>query len=192
MTSEPHSVDAHWKLSQPFNIDDENVDEERDYTVLSWANRSIALLSAVITENEHVVTGVRLRKNLNHLRLEVRATAFDFDKGRLKDIQRSVWVANTAHLRELKIHRPDVPTKSRTKSTLYAENDQFVNFQPTDFDKDAAQTTIPFLDATQVEANTPLVGVGLYYKSTYGYGGFIGPKLIVYDIGKYMTPLNFL
>lgn len=67
-----------------------------------------------------------------------------------------------------------------------------MQFQPTDIDKDAAQTTVPFLDATKLEANVPLSGIGLYYKSTYGYGGFIGPKLIVFDSAKYITPLTYL
>lgn len=192
MTNEPRNVDSQWKTSQQFNVDDEDVDEGQDYTTLSWANRSIALVSAIIEDNEHVVTGVRFRRSHNHIRLEVRATRFDFETGHLKDPGKSIWIGNNAILREVKIHRPDVPTKSRVKSTFYPENNNFVRFQPTDFEKDASQTTIPFLDASRLEASSPLAGVGLYYKSTYGYGGFIGPKLIVFDFGKYITPPSYI
>lgn len=192
LTNVPNDLNSQWKLSQQFNVDDEDVELDKDFAMLSWVNRSIALRSAIIEDNEHVVTGVRFRRHLNHIRIEVRATKFDFDKGRLKDINRSIWIGQSDQLREIKIHRPDVPIKARFKSRMYPENNEFVQFQPSDFDKDASQTTVPFLDSTPLEATSPLAGVGLYYKSSIGYGGFIGPKLIVFDFGKYITPPSYI
>lgn len=49
---------------------------------------------------------------------------------------------------------------------------------------------VPFIDATPVESLTPLAGVGLYLKTQLGYGGFIAPKLIVFDSSLYMTSIN--
>lgn len=50
--------------------------------------------------------------------------------------------------------------------------------------------SVPFLDTTAVESLTPLSGVGLYLKAQYGYGGFIAPKLIVFDSSLSMLPIN--
>lgn len=190
-TNDDHYPDVQWKTAELFNIDDDNIDEYQDYVSISWANRSIALTSAVIDNTEHIVTGVRFRKFHNHIRLEIRATRFDYAKGQLIEPGKSYWIGNTARLRELRIPRPDVPTKSRQRSIPIVDNNNFIQFQPTDIDKDAAQTTVPFLDATKLEANVPLSGVGLHYRTTYGYGGFIGPKLIVFDFAKYIEPVSY-
>lgn len=65
---------------------------------------------------------------------------------------------------------------------------KFVKFRPSDSDKDAGQTTVPFIDTQLVRPMylTLLSGVGIYYKGSPGFGGFIGPKLIVYDMSSYL------
>lgn len=42
---------------------------------------------------------------------------------------------------------------------------------------------VPFIDTQPVESNVlkPLIGAGIYYKTTPGYGGFIGPLIILHD-----------
>lgn len=42
---------------------------------------------------------------------------------------------------------------------------------------------VPFIDTQPVEASVPkpLIGAGIYYKTTHGYGGFIGPLIILHD-----------
>lgn len=191
-TDDPNFPEAHWKTGLLFNIDDNDVSENVDYLTLTWANRSIDLTSAIVDDERSVVTGVRFRIFHNRIRLEVRKTSFDYDSGRLKDHARSKWLGHDAPLRELKIYKPDVPTKAIQKSKPYVENNHFIQFRPSDVDKDGAQTTVPYLDATNVEATVPLLGVGLYYKTTHGYGGFIGPKLIVFNFAHYITPPDYI
>lgn len=43
--------------------------------------------------------------------------------------------------------------------------------------------SVPFIDTQPVEARAPkpLRGAGIYYKTTPGYGGFIGPLIIIHD-----------
>lgn len=50
-------------------------------------------------------------------------------------------------------------------------------------DKDAAQSTVPFIDTQEVTSNppVPLSGVGIYHKGRQGYGGFLAPKIMTYD-----------
>lgn len=173
-----------WITSPTLNMtDDETLIENKDYVTITWRNRSIALTSATI-DNGHVVTGVRFRKRDGHIGIEIRATRYDFDRGLLMDLEDSFWIGNYNVLNELKLHRPDEPTKSVEKSQMFAENNEFIKFQPSDMEKDGAQTTVPYLDRSTVIAYVPLSGVGLYYKSTPGYGGFIAPKLITYDFGR--------
>lgn len=65
----------------------------------------------------------------------------------------------------------------------------YIEFTHTDFDKDAAQTTIPFIDTQKVvnEPAVPLIGAGIYYKGQSGYGGFIAPMIRTFDYGRYMS-----
>lgn len=91
--------------------------------------------------------------------------------------------------RRLVISNADVPTAISVRSALQSNSDEFIEFTHTDFDKDAAQSTVPYLDAQPVTPNiyVPLSGAGLYYKGSWESGGFIGPKVITYDYSKHIT-----
>lgn len=89
---------------------------------------------------------------------------------------------------QLHLRDPDVPTKSHQTSLPDSQSDQFIMFTHSDIDMDAAQTTVPFIDAQLVEPNPPILlsGAGIYHKGSNGYGGFIAPKVITYDYSKHM------
>lgn len=57
-------------------------------------------------------------------------------------------------------------------------------------DRDAAQTTVPFLDSQPVESlqPVPLSGAGIFHKGQKNFGGFIAPKIITYDFSKHLQP----
>ena len=90
--------------------------------------------------------------------------------------------------KKLKINNPDVPTATNDGSVIDSRSDQFLLFTHTDIDADAAQTTVPFLDAQPVAPEPPtiLVGAGIYHKGRPGYGGFIGPKVVTYDFSPHI------
>lgn len=60
-----------------------------------------------------------------------------------------------------------------------------------ELDKISNETTIyftyvlivPFIDTQPVEARVlkPLIGAGIYYKNAPGYGGFIGPLILLHE-----------
>lgn len=178
-----------WKTAAPFHIDDPDVVEGEDFHQLSWKKRSIDL--DTLMDLDRVLTGVRFRIVDSHIRLEIRVTDFDYQTGRLKDIRHSKWIGNNFRpKRQLVPVRPDRPTKSQVKSMPFVGDNVYVNFQPSDIEKDAAQSTIPFIDTMPLQSMTPLAGVGLQLKLSTGYGGFIAPKLIVFDSGLYITPIN--
>lgn len=184
----PYYVDE-WKTVPAFRIDDAEVEEGVDYHELTWKKRSIDMDTLI--DLDRVVTGLRFRVVDSHIRLEVRFTDFDYQTGRLKDSRYSKWIGNTFQpKRQLAPIRPDIPTKAKVKSMPFHGDNVYINFQPSDIRKDAAQSTVPFIDATPLEALTPLAGVGLHYKTSVGSGGFIAPRLIVFDSGLYITPIN--
>lgn len=77
-----------------------------------------------------------------------------------------------------------VPSESTLSSEPYpSENNQYVDFTNSGLDQDAAQTTVPFIDIQEVISSppVPLSGIGVYYKGSEGYGGYLAPKLITYD-----------
>lgn len=72
-------------------------------------------------------------------------------------------------------------------------SNKFVLFTHSSIDRDVAQTTLPFLDKQMVAPypGVPLSGVGLYFKGTKNYAGYIGPSVFTYEIAKNIKPELF-
>lgn len=166
-----------------FNLTD--VHDGYDYATLSWENRSI-YLDTLIAPPGYALTGIRFKSH-NGLHLEIQATKFDFHTGQLYDSFE--WISNLKGQREyISLENCDVPEKSTTFSKPDWQQNAFVEFQPSDRAKDASQTTIPYIDTQLVEPSHPatLAGIGIYYKSSDGFGGYIAPYLITYDYLAHM------
>lgn len=178
-----------WKAGQFFNLKDYGVVDGVDYHTLTWQNRSVNLEMLKAPPGK-VITGVRFAVDTGSLKIEIRATAFDFNTGLLDDgIAGSEWISNTINDKTpIVLERPDLPTRTSSKSIPYVETNKFIEFQPTDKYLDAAQTTIPFIDIQLVESANPgpLAGIGLYYKGQPNYGGFIAPKILTYDYTEHV------
>lgn len=56
-------------------------------------------------------------------------------------------------------------------------------------DKDASQTTVPFIDAQDVTPMNPvpLSGAGIHHKGQPGFGGFLAAKIFTYDFSKHLS-----
>lgn len=186
-----HSFYEPWKSSSEFfSIHDSDIEKNIDYFALTYENRSINL-DMVTVPKDTLVTGVRFRiTETEHLTLEARATPFDFVTGKLKDLTTSVWVSNpNCGQHEITLNRPSNPLNhANSLSQINVTPNAFINFTPTDYWSDVMQLTVPFIDTQRVEPYNPipLSGVGLYHKSTSDSGGFIAPKLIVYDFEPYI------
>lgn len=63
-----------------------------------------------------------------------------------------------------------------------------VKFQPTNFNTDFGQTTIPYFDARPAISvdGVALGGVGLTHRGTPGYGGYIAPKVFSINHAEYI------
>lgn len=88
------------------------------------------------------------------------------------------------------LQNPDIPIRSPSPSIPDSESDMYVEFTHTDMDRDAAQTTVPFLDAQPVESllPVPLSGAGIFHKGRRNFGGFLAPKIITYDFSQHLMP----
>ena len=75
---------------------------------------------------------------------------------------------------------------SKTKYTKLGDW-SYVLFQTSDMVQDAGQNTVPLIDTQAVEPypHVLLSGAGLYLKGTDISGGFLGIKLITYDISSF-------
>ena len=84
---------------------------------------------------------------------------------------------------ELKLNKPDIPTRSQVQAAPDSQSNQYVLFGPSDLDKDAAQSTVPYIDTQPLEPKpaVPISGAGVFHKGRDGYGGFIALKLITYN-----------
>lgn len=89
------------------------------------------------------------------------------------------------------MYNPDIPTRTPSPSIKLSRSDQFIEFTHTDFERDAAQTTVPFLDSQPVSLMKPvaLAGAGLFYKGRINFGGFVTPKIIAYDYSEHLEPI---
>lgn len=187
-----HSFYEPWKSSYEFfHIDDTDIQENVDYVALTYENRSIDLNSVRVPQN-YLVTGVRFRIAENgHIALDVRATKFDFIAGKLKDPQNSRWISNRSTDRtEIKLDKPHNPLDYlRNMTQMNGTPNAFITFGPTDYWNDVSQLTVPFIDTQRTEPYNPiaLAGVGVYHKAVADSGGFIAPKLIVYDFESHIS-----
>ncbi|XP_030567504.1 uncharacterized protein LOC115767384 isoform X1 [Drosophila novamexicana] len=180
-----------WKPVDEYKIFDRNVAKGIDYHTLSYESRSIDLDDIMKTDdNTFVVTGVRFRVLGAHLNLEARLSEFDFKKGELIQPEvNSVWQSNDntdvsgERRQKLILYNADVPTRTVVTSLPLSKHNQYIDFVNSGMDKDAAQSTVPFLDIQDVVSQppVPLAGIGIYYKGRPGYGGFLAPKIITYD-----------
>lgn len=51
----------------------------------------------------------------------------------------------------LDLYKPDLPTRSLSPLPVDSQHDQYIEFTHSDFDADAAQSTVPFIDIQPLE-----------------------------------------
>lgn len=158
-----------------------------DYHVLTYQNRSINL-DTVLAPAGTVITGVRFNLIGGVLNVAIRATRFEFSSGMLFNHHEWISTENQyQHRTQINLKKSNIPQKATDFSVPNNEVDKFVQFQPSGIEQDIAQTTLPFIDSQIVESfdrQSPLSGIGIYFKTSNGFGGFIAPKVITYN----MTP----
>ncbi|KAK6617897.1 hypothetical protein RUM43_014126 [Polyplax serrata] len=188
---EPHGVinrdTLSWKPVDNYTVEDEHVENNVDYHTMSWLERTIDV-DDIEGQPGQTITGVRFRKLGSHLNVEARITPIDFAAGKVYKEEQSYWKGNDntdGSLKnprtEIKLSNSGIPIRNGP-NLLRSRHDQFVQFQSTSFEKDIAQTTVPFIDSQSITSQGFILsGIGLIYRGKLGSGGFIAPKLITYD-----------
>ncbi|XP_046619021.1 uncharacterized protein LOC124304604 isoform X3 [Neodiprion virginianus] len=190
-----------WKPVESYSIYSDGVIEGTDFLTLSWHQRAIDL-DDLKAPPGHLLTGVKFRKLGAHINLEIMTTPFNFTTGILinPDTQ-SIWHGNdnTDATWEnprtlLKLDRPDKSTRSQAASIPDSKHDQYMMFSPSDLDKDAGQSTVPFIDTQPVAPypRVPIAGAGIYHKGRPGFGGYIAPKLKTYNFAPHLHFEHFV
>ncbi|KAJ8969231.1 hypothetical protein NQ317_002186 [Molorchus minor] len=177
---------VHWVPVEDYKITDKKIFNGQDYHTLSWEKRAIDL------DNLEADEGCILTEIGSHLNFEIFTTKFDFDSGKLiNPSSTSIWKDNpntdssiSNPRTEVKLGHPDIPTRSPSPSIPTSKTDQYIEFTHSDMDRDAAQTTVPFLDAQSW--NRYKHGAGIFHKGRNNFGGFITPKIITYDFSKHL------
>ncbi|KAH8310386.1 hypothetical protein KR044_001039 [Drosophila immigrans] len=187
-----------WKPVDDYKIDDVNVTEGVDYHALSNEKRRINLDEVIYPYGRTlIVTGLDFSVRRGRLRLRVLFSIYHFEEGRIngyyaregeEHLTRHSIANSDIENKRLDIDNLDLPTRSLHKSQPLSKDQHYVEFVNTGMEQDAAQTTIPFIDLQDVVSNppVPLAGIGIYYKSSPGYGGFIAPKIISYHFPAYV------
>lgn len=182
-----------WIPVDNYSITDKNVFTGEDYHTLTWTKRAMDLDDLKAPEN-HVITGVKYKLIGSHLNFEIRVTPFDYRTGKMQ-AHLSHWMSNDnteltpMHSRKkLDLQNRDIPIRALRRSIPDSRNNMYIEFEATDLERDAAQTTVPFFDAQPVKSldPVPLIGVGLYHKGQEHFGGFIAPKIIALDPIQYI------
>lgn len=169
-----------WVPVKTFNLTD--LHDGYDYHTLSWENRSVAL-DTVMVPSGSLITGIRFKTYMGRLHFEIQATKFDFVNGKLYDSFEWISSQLNTHRDNIHLEGADLPEKSSTFSQPMWKENLLVEFQSSDTTKDILQNTIPYIDTQLVEPShpAPLVGIGLYYKGSDGFGGYIAPYVIPYN-----------
>lgn len=190
-----NTTNVRWVPVSDYTLLDRGIRDGNDYHTMAWDKREMDL-DELKAPTGHVVTGVKFRIVGRHLNLEMRVTEIDFASGAVLEPEKSFWVSNdntdqsvgTSKRHEMLLRYPDISTNSKAKSMPMSTTNNFVKFTHTDMGKDAAQTTVPFLDAQDVvnDPPVPLDGVGIFLKAQEGYGGFVAPNIKTFDYGPYI------
>ncbi|XP_034484623.1 uncharacterized protein LOC117789658 [Drosophila innubila] len=180
-----------WKPVDKYEIDGADIVNGVDYHTMNYSSRSIDLDNIMSSnDNSSVVTGIRFRVLGSHLNLMAQICKFDFETGKLLQPKaNSVWQSNDDENREkLNLDNLDVPTRSFVKSLPRSKHNQYLDFVNSGIGQDVAQSTVPFIDIQDVVSNppAPLVGIGIYYKSSPRYAGFVAPKIITYNFAPHV------
>ncbi|XP_034484624.1 uncharacterized protein LOC117789659 [Drosophila innubila] len=176
-----------WKPVDEYQITDANIVNGVDYHTMNYSSRSMDLDNIMNpNDNSSVVTGLRFRVLGSHLNLMAQISKFDFATGKL--LQPKWHLIDDNNRQKLNLDSLDMSTRTNIKSLPLSKHNQYLDFVNSGMDKDAAQTTIPFIDVQDVVSNppAPLAGIGLYYKSSPGFGGFVAPKTIIYDFAPHV------
>lgn len=179
-----------WKPVVPFSILDKNVKNGVDYHTLAWVKRGLDL-DDLVSNQDHLITGLRFRTIGSRLNLEIQVTPFNFTSGKLSQPSsvNSFWIGNDFTNRsQLELQNPDIPTRVQVPSLPDSKKHQYVNFSPSDRVKDAAQNTVPFIDIQPVISDppVPMAGAGVFHKGRPGSGGYVALKLITYDFTPHL------
>lgn len=178
-----------WQPVDAFSIMDANIRSGIDYHKLVWEKRALDL-DDLQSSQDHLLTGVRFRMVGSRLNLEVMVTPFNFTSGLLiQPEEKTFWHSNDVTDRtELKFIEPDIPIRNPVQNEPDSAMNQYLNFAPSDRRKDAAQSTIPFLDVQPIIPNppVPIAGAGIFHKGRKGSGGFAALKLITYDFAPHL------
>ncbi|EFN89744.1 uncharacterized protein LOC105182071 isoform X2 [Harpegnathos saltator] len=178
----------HWKPIDEFSIMSSDVRNGVEYHKLVWEKRAMDL-DDLLPPEDHLLTGIRFRMVGSRLNLEIRATPFNFTSGLLNEPEKnSFWHSNDITDRtELTLSEPDIPIRD-SNNLPDSKVNQYLNFAPSDRRKDAAQSTVPFLDVQPVTPNPPVLiaGAGIFHKGHKGSGGFVALRLITYDFTPHL------
>ncbi|XP_014295054.2 uncharacterized protein LOC103570784 [Microplitis demolitor] len=194
-----------WKPLEDF---DYNEDEKKFYVKSYYGNTkslllgkdyghpSVVNLDDLKVSKDYIVTGVRFHyadsldcriSQQCAIELQIQIRRFDFPTGRISEFYKPSWVSAGAQNRhELVLEEPDNPLKSSANNQLSTPN-QFIRFRPSDLRKDAGQSTVPFLDASEVIGSplVPLQGLGLYHRGSKGFGGFLALRSVPLNLYQY-------
>ncbi|XP_033224884.1 uncharacterized protein LOC117177907 isoform X2 [Belonocnema kinseyi] len=198
-TIDPESIS--WKPIEDYTILDRNVKDGTDYHTITWDKRAVDL-DDLVPPPDHLLTGLRFKLLGVHLNLEIHATPFNFTAGTLMK-EKSQWYANdntdanegfNEHIpvvekrTELMLEKPDIPSRLQSRAVPDSRSNQYLHFAPTDLEKDAGQSTIPFLDIQSIEPKppVPIAGAGIFHKGQKGSGGFVALKLITYNFSRHL------
>ncbi|XP_045773211.1 uncharacterized protein LOC123872741 isoform X3 [Maniola jurtina] len=182
-----------WVPLQKFDITDSGIRDGIDYHTMSYEKRAIDL-DELDSPTGYILTGVRFRMIGAHLHFEIRSTPFNYTTGRLSPA-RSQWISNDntegaeVPRSRLELFRPDIPTRSATPLPVDSKHDQYLEFTHSDFEADAAQSTVPFVDIQPLEpmkGSALISGAGIIHRGTRGSGGFIAAKLFTYNYSRHI------
>ncbi|CAH1108484.1 unnamed protein product [Psylliodes chrysocephalus] len=170
-----------WVPPAGYRITDYGVKNGKDYHTMNYYSRSLLLDNLEVERENYIITGARFFVYNGDLQFRITITPFNFSTGHLYTDE-SYEVSKRTNRKRIELWNPDIPIYS-PRSEPNFDDGRYVEFTHSDLEKDAGQTTVPFIDIQPVYADppVPLRSAGIYYKGKSGYGGFVGMKVGVYD-----------
>ncbi|CAG9773545.1 unnamed protein product [Ceutorhynchus assimilis] len=175
---------VHW-----VDVDNHKFDDADVFT-MRYGRRSMALDNIQGDEN-HIVTGVHFEFVHDKIHLKLHVSPFDWHTGRVDHNKGYYRYTNQERRSKINIDNLDIPTNSYREigKWYHQQMYSYVEFTHSSFEKDAAQSTVPFIDIQEVanKPAVPLSSAGIYHKGRSGYGGFIAPRIWTYNFANHLS-----
>lgn len=124
------------------------------------------------------------------IKFYARATTVDYTTGKLYRTRK--WRSNSIAENEINEIITESPLKYKQNVKVSKLSGDYIRFKHSEMITDYGQDAVPYFDIQEVAPSppVPLIGAGLYWKSTTKSGGYVGLLVMPNDFRQFINEMD--